>query len=305
MPQSPEFSVIIPTYNRLNFLEQAANSVWNQTYCDYEVIIVDDGSDDGTLEYLAKLGNRVKALHQPNKGAGAARNLGVRNAVGNYIAFLDSDDVWFPWTLETFIEAIRTHYRPSLISGATAEFQNSLPNIKQGEFKAEYFADYFETAVNPAYVGSGALVVRRDLFDEVHGFDEGMVVAEDLDFYLRTGTCRDFVRVQTPLTLGYRRHPGNVSTVLAPLYSGAVELLTREKNGRYPGGKARQKERWTLLSRAIRPIALSCLKNGSAHEAWCIYREAFLINLQLGRFRFLVGFLFHWIIRLRLGGRNP
>jgi glycosyltransferase involved in cell wall biosynthesis len=304
MRQSLEFTIVIPTYNRLDFLQQAVNSIWTQTYCDYEIIIVDDGSTDGTGEYLATLGDRVKALQQPNKGAGAARNLGIKNAIGNYIAFLDSDDVWFPWTLATFKEAIHRHQRASLISGATVEFQNSVPNIEQEEFWAECFNDYFQTADNPAYVGSNALVVKKSIFDQVHGFDESMAVGEDFDFYFRAGACREFVRVCSPVTLGYRRHPGNISTALGPLYSAAIELLTREKNGRYPGGKARQKARWKLLARTIRPVALSCLKGGFVREAWRLYRQAFVMNARLARFRFLTGFVFYWVIGLRLGSRN-
>jgi glycosyltransferase involved in cell wall biosynthesis len=302
--QTPEFSVVIPTYNRLNFLQQAVHSVWAQTYCDYEMIIVDDGSADGTVGYLATLRNCVKVLQQPNRGAGAARNLGAKNAIGNYIAFLDSDDVWFPWTLATFKEAIRRYHQPSLISGATTEFQRCVPNTQKEEFGAEWFSDYFQTADKPAYVGSGALVVKRGIFNQTNGFDENIVVGEDLDFYFRVGTCRNFVRVQTPVTLGYRRHPENISIVPGVLYSGAVEILNRERNGSYPGGKARQKERWKLLSRMSRPVVLSCLRAGLERQAWRLYLQSFVMNARLARFRFLIGFVFYWVIGLGLGNRN-
>src|SRR5258708_38459 len=96
-----EFSVIIPTYNRLNFLKHAINSIRGQNYDGYEIIVVDDGSIDGTSEYLASLGNEVKWLRQENRGPAAARNVGATKATGSYIAFLDSDDVWLPWVLAT------------------------------------------------------------------------------------------------------------------------------------------------------------------------------------------------------------
>ena len=249
MSHPVEFSVVIPTHNRLDFLKHAINSVWAQTHTDYEIIVVDDGSTDGTMDYLLSLGSRVKALQQANRGPGAARNLGAAQAVGRYLAFLDSDDSWYPWALATFHEVIRQYHDPVLISAATLEFQGKLPDMDQGDLEAEYLYDYFATANDPDYIGSGALVVKRAIFHRANGFDETMPVGEDLDFYFRVGTCRDFVRVRSPVTLAYRRHTGNISTKLPPLYSAAAELLMREANSGYPGGREREKERWKLLGR--------------------------------------------------------
>src|ERR1019366_7503629 len=105
MSQRPKFSIIIPTYNRLDYLKQALRSVWAQTFTDYEIIVVDDGSNDGTREYLNGLWSKLRILSQPNSGPGAARNVGIREAQGEYIALVDSDDLWFPWTLEIFARA--------------------------------------------------------------------------------------------------------------------------------------------------------------------------------------------------------
>ena len=93
MNRPPEFSVVIPTYNRLDYLKQALSSVWAQTFTDYEIIVVDDGSNDGTREYLHGLRSKLRILSQPNSGPGAARNIGLREAQGDYIALLDSDDL--------------------------------------------------------------------------------------------------------------------------------------------------------------------------------------------------------------------
>src|SRR5262245_42788481 len=93
------FSVVIPTYNRLEFLISAIESVERQTYKSFEIIVVDDGSTDDTLAHLSALGDRVTLLRQMRKGPGAARNMGARHASGAYVAFLDSDDLWLPWSL--------------------------------------------------------------------------------------------------------------------------------------------------------------------------------------------------------------
>ena len=305
MTQSLEFSIVIPTYNSLKFLQQALGSVWTQTRDDYEVIVVDDGSTDGTGKYLTGLGERIKSIHQPNRGPAAARNKGVKHAEGEYVAFLDSDDFWFPWTLATFHKVIHDHDRPPLISAAMSEFEGEMPKVAQENLTTESFRDYFATADNPAYVGSNALVVKRSVFNQANGFDESMFVGEDLDFFLRVGAAGSFVRVLTPVTLGYRRHGRNISRVPLALHSAALDLLNREVEDRYPGGKARKRERWQLLSRAVRPVALVCLRAGLRKQAWSIYRKTFRMNLRLGRLRFLAGFPIYGLHALVLGRRGP
>src|SRR5947209_429690 len=96
------FSVVIPTYNRAAYLRQTLASVLTQECQDFEIIVVDDGSTDATPVVLESFGGKLRVFHQKNQGPGAARNLGASNAGGEYIAFLDSDDVWFPWTLSTY-----------------------------------------------------------------------------------------------------------------------------------------------------------------------------------------------------------
>ncbi len=98
----PQFSVIIPTFNRVELLKRALDSVFGQRFKEFEMIVVDDGSTDGTREYLEDLGAAVKFWTQPNSGPSGARNTGVRQARGEYLAFLDSDDLWFPWTLDVY-----------------------------------------------------------------------------------------------------------------------------------------------------------------------------------------------------------
>ena len=133
------FSVVIPTYNRAALLGRTLDSLWRQSCTDFEVIVVDDGSTDGTLDYLTTLGGRVQVVTQPNQGPGAARNLGAENARGEYLAFLDSDDLWFPWTLSTFAEAIAKHQRPDFISASLKLFSadRELDKVRQEPLSVE------------------------------------------------------------------------------------------------------------------------------------------------------------------------
>src|SRR5688572_3937260 len=110
------FSVIIPTHNRMAFLPATLATVFAQRFTDYEVLVADDGSTDGTAEYLRSLGGRVTVFTQANRGPGAARNLALRHASGQYVTFLDSDDLWFPWTLETYARVTHEHRDPAMVA---------------------------------------------------------------------------------------------------------------------------------------------------------------------------------------------
>src|SRR5262245_55484926 len=116
------FSVVIPTYNRAPLLASTLESVWRQRFRDFEVIVVDDGSSDGTQACLQDLDKKVRYLRQTNRGPGAARNIGIRQARGDYIGLLDSDDLWLPWSLDVFAHAIREHQRPHIVGGKVVEF---------------------------------------------------------------------------------------------------------------------------------------------------------------------------------------
>jgi glycosyltransferase involved in cell wall biosynthesis len=116
-----KISVVIPTYNRLGYLKQALESLEQQDYPVWEIIVVDDGSIDGTKEYILANKANVTLLTQCNFGPGAARNKGIDAATGDYIAFLDSDDLWFPWTAGVYRKALKES-RAGIIFGNPKRF---------------------------------------------------------------------------------------------------------------------------------------------------------------------------------------
>lgn len=289
----PTFSVIIPVYNRATYLDATLQSVWKQTFVDYEVIVVDDGStDEDTENFLSKLHDRVRVIRQTNAGPGVARNKGAADARGSYLAFLDSDDLWFPWTLKTVAELIAKYNQPSLISASLLAFKDEaeLENVSPQQTTAEFFNDYLSASDRDCFVGAGMTFVRRDKFLDVGGFSAGHMNLEDHDLILRLGTAAGFVRILKPATLGWRRHTAGITDQSRRSFEGCRYLIQSEQEGRYPGGKSRTIERRKIITRHIRPWALTFKRTGEWQPAWSLYKATFVWNLSLHRWRFLMGF---------------
>jgi GT2 family glycosyltransferase len=285
------FSVVIPTYNRLSLLQRTLASVRRQSHADFEIIVVDDGSTDGTRKWLALHGGSLSVLEQPNRGPGAARNVGAREAQGEYIAFLDSDDLWFPWTLNVFARAIQEHRSPHILGGRFVEFTDEAKvlMVREESYEASGFTDYLSSSHHPYFVGSGTCVLRRESFAGTR-FLEDRLNAEDHDLILQMGTLPGFVRILAPVTLAWRRHRASETGDFASSVSGAMRLLAREKSGVYPGGSERSWERHHILTRHIRPTALACVRKGALKEGWNLYCSTFGWNVEHRHWKYVLAF---------------
>ena len=288
----PRFSVIVPTYNRRRIIAQTLQSVWNQSYRDFELIVVDDGSSDGTLEYLVSLPTRIKVVRQENLGPGAARNLGAAQASGDYLAFLDSDDIWFPWALATFAEIIDQHVGPSIISSKPVEFADAgkLAEIRIEPIKVDSFPDYFASSNANYYVGSGMMILRRDIFLESGGFIDERLNGEDHDLILRLGSASGFVQVLAPITLAYYRHSMSESSDQERTAGGILRMIKQERIGAYPGGVARARQRHRILTSHARAASLGCLRTDRLVDAWRLYLTTLGWNTKLRRWKYILLF---------------
>jgi GT2 family glycosyltransferase len=294
MSSPPLFSVIIPTHDRLELLKRAIQSVGQQSFSDYEIIVVDDGSKDGTDEWLAENGSWLRGLRQPNKGPGGARNAGAQIARGQYFAFLDSDDAWFPWSLDVYREVIEQSGRPAFLAGRPHVFsyETDLVPVKLELPRTKRFQDYLASGDEWRWWGVSSFVIRKDAFLDAGGFVEDHVNSEDADLALKLGVAAGFVQITAPATFAYRVHAASVKDDLGRTLAGIRHALTSEKSERYPGGKARAKERREILTRHVRPVALECLRRGNQSEAWSFYCSTFTWHLSLGRLKYLFGFPF-------------
>ncbi|MDD4183323.1 MAG: glycosyltransferase family A protein [Candidatus Omnitrophica bacterium] len=189
--QKPFFSVIIPTYNRAKFLQIALASVLAQTFHDYEIILVDDGSTDDTYEMLQKMRREaqnnakdIKYFHQENKGPAAARNLGIKQATGDFICLLDSDDRFRDSKLKISYEHIKKYPQYKIFHTEEIWYKNGAL-LSQKIYHKKPSGKVFENAVRMCSIGTSTAVIRKGVFDAIGLFDEAMPACEDYDFWLR------------------------------------------------------------------------------------------------------------------------
>jgi len=184
IPAGPRVSVVLPTYNRGWILEQAVESVLGQDYANLELIVVDDGSTDGTKGMLSMFGDRIAVIRQANRGVSAARNTGIRAATGELIALLDSDDTWLPGKVTAQVAFFSSH--PDALVCQTQEIwiRNGV-RVNPGKRHRKQAGMIFERSLALCLVSPSAVMMRRSLLDEVGLFDEALPACEDYDLWLR------------------------------------------------------------------------------------------------------------------------
>lgn len=176
------FSVIIPLYNKAPFIQRAINSVLAQTYSDYEIIVVNDGTTDGGEEIVQReYGDQIHLIHQFNQGVSIARNNGIAQASFPWIAFLDADDFWHPDYLKLVTEAIIKYPETGIIGSHYSTFQlEENPNLR-----ANRINNYFHQAVKNTLFFTSATVVKREFFETNPGFAPKIKLGEDIDVWIR------------------------------------------------------------------------------------------------------------------------
>jgi glycosyltransferase involved in cell wall biosynthesis len=192
----PTVSIVVPAYNCAQYLPDTINSILAQEYADWEAIIVDDGSSDDTPRVAARFtGRGIRCISQENRGVSAARNRGLADAAGEFIAFLDADDTWLPGFLRTMVTTLSRHTdAPFGYSGASLmdEAGRPLPRVLYAEPSAPSWIE--DLAENRSQLPSTVLC-RRSLVQESGGFDETLTSCEDWDLWLRLRAGRGMPRV--------------------------------------------------------------------------------------------------------------
>ncbi len=224
---NPKVTVIVPCYNHAHFLPDAIHSILGQTFVDWEAIIVDDGSTDNTQEVAAQFTDpRIRYIYQENRGLSAARNTGLRNARGEFIALLDADDMWEPEFLEISVRMLETNRN---IAATYCGFRymdsngNMLPISVCRVVPPDRFRDEL---LKGSWLSSCSVVVRASVYQEVGLFDESLSACEDYDMWLRISAKHQFVGIPEVL-LRYRRVGNNMSDDVDRMSNALATVLEK------------------------------------------------------------------------------
>lgn len=207
-------SVVIPVYNHETFIAEAIESVLQQSYPNLQIIVVDDGSTDGTKDVLEKFKGKIELISQANAGLPAARNAGIRRATGEFIAFLDSDDVFLPEKIEKQLRVFEENPEVGMVHTGASVVR---PNETGWEVWYDYWPPTYATREEQIdellkwnYMVVSTVMVRRELFSQVGLFNESLRYAEDYEMWLRLLTCCS-IGVVPDIFIHYRWHGGNMS----------------------------------------------------------------------------------------------
>lgn len=205
-------SVIIPTYNRGNWIKEAVESVLTQSYPNYELIVVDDGSSDDTGKALRSINSKIRYIFQPNSGPSSARNKGLELSRGEWIAFLDSDDLWKPEKLTAQMEAFQKE--PQFKIFYTKEIW-----IRNGKFvnprkkHTKYCGWIYPRCLPACIISPSSVIIHHSVFEEVGCFDTFLPVAEDYDLWLRISSRYPVKLIPEKLIIKRGGHPGQLSKI--------------------------------------------------------------------------------------------
>jgi len=302
-------SAVIPVYNNEAYIADAVKSVLSQTLLPTEIIVVDDGSTDGTAAALRTFGSSIRYVYQQNRGEPSARNRGIRESTCEYIAFLDGDDLWLPNKLELQMEYLRRHPTCALVYTDMSTFNEN--GVIDASVKELYQMSLPEGRVFPelfmrSLFGSGSVVFCRECLDRVGYFDEDLLVGSDYEMWLRIARHFELGAVDQPLLM-YRFHasmatrgiglkmcngvPWEVAVLskILRLYPEAIvelgSLAVKRRMSKPYAGLAYAKFRQSDYKNA-RPLLRKAIANWPTNAwYWMLYGATFLHPAQIAATR--------------------
>jgi glycosyltransferase involved in cell wall biosynthesis len=221
----PRISVIIPVFNGEEYLLEAVQSIIKQEFNEIEIIIVDDGSTDRTCHIIEqlKVGFPIRYFYQKNKGPSFARNVGIENAIGEWICFIDSDDIWPENKIKSILEYLEKNEGIDILWGMTKFF------FETENLKSKYYGtEIVEKAIFNTYLGSA--FIRKTVFEEVGNFDISLKYCEDLDWYLRALEKKVKLKKRETIDLFYRVHANNSTQDLFSMNKNLIRMLKNKIN---------------------------------------------------------------------------
>ena len=221
-----KISVIIPTFNRKKTLGRAIQSVSNQSLSPFEILIIDDGSNDGTKEWVKESFQDIKYIYQNNQGVSSARNKGIKYAYGDWVAFLDSDDEWLPNKLYEQVKAIGSNPEIKFFHTNEIWIRNGV-RVNQMKKHKKYGGYIFDKCLDICRVSPSSVLIKKEIFDDIGTFDESLRVCEDYDLWLRITSKYRVVFLDIPLIYKYGGHAGQLSKVNDGIESYRIQSLEK------------------------------------------------------------------------------
>ncbi len=191
----PFVSVIIPTYNRLELLKKTVGSVRSQSFRDFEIIVINDGSSDGTAEWLTEQ-HDIVGVNQPNSGIASSRNKGISASRGEWSAFLDHDDIWAPDKLETQVDFVRANPEVSMVAVKHVRLGTKIS--RTGPWKW-IKGDLFVKVFSESFIHTSSVMIRKDVLDKVGGFPTRYRFADEFDVWLKISKDYEIAFFDRPL----------------------------------------------------------------------------------------------------------
>ena len=204
-------SVVIPTYNRINFIFRAIDSVLKQTYPIHQIIVVDNNSTDNTSEILRNKYSKIEILFENKQGVSSARNKGIKYSKSDWIALLDSDDSWEPKKIEKQLSLYEQSKKKIRVIHTDELWYKNKVLLNQKNQHKKSGGDIFENCVRICCISPSSALIRRDLFDEIGYFDESFPACEDYDFWLRVTATEKILFLDEPLTIKFGGHDDQLS----------------------------------------------------------------------------------------------
>ncbi len=265
MNEQKTVSVIIPTYNRACVLKEAIDSVLAQTYRDFELIVVDDGSTDDTSEMLSAFADNISTITTFHRGPSAARNAGINASRGEWIAFLDSDDLWLKDKLKKQLDFFTQN--PEYYISQTEEIwiRNGVRVNPRNKHK-KYSGWIFEHCLPLCIVSPSAVMIHRSIFDKIGLFDETMPACEDYDLWLRIAVHYPIHLIDEPLITKRGGHADQQSRKIKHLDRYRIQALCKiMQNAEL--STSQYSKAYKVLKKKCTIYANGCLKRGKNQEA--------------------------------------
>ena len=274
----PKASVIIPAYNAMAYLPETLDSVIAQTFTDFEVLIINDGSSDNIVEWASQIqDSRVRLISQANQGLPGARNTGIWHSKGEYLAFLDADDIWESSKLAKQVECLDKNLDVGMVSSLVSAIDpngNLIHIYHLPKFGNDIKRELFRS--NIIFCGSTPLV-RRICFEKVGFFERSLKSAEDWDMWLRIAIHYSIFVIEEPL-VRYRRHPNSMSTKQRIMLQEVDRVMERSFQS---APQEFQKLKGIGSSQISIMYAWEYIAKDDVHEAYWFAKQAFIRRPKL------------------------